>query len=116
MNDLIRPALYEAWHDIVPVVAPAPGAAHQPADIVGPICETGDSFAAGRKLPPVKEGDLMAILSAGAYGASMSSRYNARLPAPEVLVRGSAYAVVRPRPSYESDLALDRLPSWLAER
>ena len=116
MNDLIRPALYEAWHEILPVAAPAPGAARQSVDIVGPVCETGDSFAAGRALPPVKEGDLLAILSAGAYGASMSSRYNARLPAPEVLVRGSAYAVIRPRPSYESDLALDRLPPWLAER
>jgi len=116
MNDLLRPALYDAWHDIVPVAVPAEGAVIEPADVVGPVCETGDSFAAGRKLPPLAAGDLVALLSAGAYGASMSSEYNTRPLVPEVLVRGGEYAVIRERPSYESILAQDRLPRWLAER
>src|SRR6185437_2917117 len=88
MNDLIRPALYDAWHQIVPVRAPAPGAELRPIDVVGPVCETGDSFAAQRPLPPIEPGELLATLSAGAYGAVMSSSYNARLPVPEALVRG----------------------------
>ncbi len=116
MNDLLRPALYDAWHDIVPVTAPAKGTVLAPADVVGPVCETGDSFAAGRALPPLAPGDLVALLSAGAYGASMSSEYNTRPLVPEVLVRGGEYAVIRERPSYESILAQDRLPRWLAER
>ena len=116
MNDLMRPALYDAWHEIVPLAAPAPGARRLPADVVGPVCETGDSFAAARDLPPLAAGDLVALLSAGAYGAAMSSGYNTRLPAPEVLVRGRAFEVIRQRPSYDEVLAQDRLPSWLAER
>jgi diaminopimelate decarboxylase len=114
MNDLIRPALYDAWHDFVPVAAPAAGAALRPADIVGPVCESGDIFARQRALPPVTEGELLAILSAGAYGAVMGSAYNTRLPTPEVLVHGEDFAVVRPRPSYDALLAQDRLPAWLA--
>jgi diaminopimelate decarboxylase len=114
MNDLIRPALYDAWHEVAPVLAPLPGAGLAPADLVGPVCETGDSFAAGRLLPPLAPGDLVAVLSAGAYGATMSSEYNTRLLVPEVLVRGGEFAVIRGRPSYESILAQDRLPAWLA--
>jgi diaminopimelate decarboxylase len=113
MNDLIRPAMYEAWHDIVPVAAPAAGAALAPADVVGPVCETGDLFAAGRPLPPLAGGDLVAFLSAGAYGAIMSSSYNSRPLVPEVLVRGADFAVVRPRPTYEDMLAQEKVPSWL---
>jgi diaminopimelate decarboxylase len=116
MNDLVRPALYDAWHEIVPLAAPAPGAALAPADVVGPVCETGDSFAAARNLPPLAAGDLVALLSAGAYGAVMGSGYNTRLPAPEILVRGSMFEVVRQRPSYDEVLAQDRMPSWLGGR
>jgi diaminopimelate decarboxylase len=113
MNDLIRPALYEAWHEIVPVAAPAAGAALAPADVVGPVCETGDMFAAERPLPPLAGGDLVAFLSAGAYGAIMSSGYNSRLLVPEVLVRGAEFAVVRPRPTYDEMLAQEKVPPWL---
>jgi len=116
MNDLARPALYEAWHEIVPVRSPAPGAARRPIDVVGPVCETGDSFAAQRVLPEIEAGELLAILSAGAYGAAMSSGYNTRPLVPEVLVRGDAFAVIRPRPTYEELLSQDRMPDWLAER
>ncbi|HUK59302.1 MAG TPA: diaminopimelate decarboxylase [Stellaceae bacterium] len=116
MNDLMRPALYEAWHEIVPLVAPRSGAPLAPADVVGPVCETGDSFASARDLPPLAAGDYVALLSAGAYGASMGSSYNTRLPAAEVLVRGSTFEVIRRRPSYDEVLAQDRMPSWLAER
>jgi diaminopimelate decarboxylase len=115
MNDLIRPTLYEAYHDIVTVAAPVPGAAHSLADVVGPICESGDFLAQGRSMPPVTAGDLLAIKSAGAYGAVMSSSYNSRLLIPEVLVSGGRFAVVRPRPSYEDLLGQDRLPPWLNE-
>ena len=114
MNDLIRPSLYEAWHEIVPVREPAPGAPRETADVVGPICESGDMIALGRALPPVEAGDLLAILSAGAYGAVMSSSYNTRLLVPEVLVQGEEFAVIRPRPSYEELLGQDRIPPWLA--
>jgi diaminopimelate decarboxylase len=116
MNDLIRPALYEAWHEVVPVREPAPGAEKRPIDVVGPVCETGDTFAAQRLLPPVAPGELIALLSAGAYGAVMSSSYNTRLMVPEVLVRGGAFAVIRPRPTFEELLSEDRMPDWLAER
>ena len=116
MNDLMRPALYDSWHEVVPLAAAPPGAALAPADLVGPVCETGDSFAAARPLPPLAAGDLVALLSAGAYGAVMSSGYNTRLPIPEVLVRGDQYDVIRQRPSYDQVLAQDRMPSWLAER
>jgi diaminopimelate decarboxylase len=113
MNDLIRPTLYDAWHDVVPVAQPAADAELRPVDLVGPICETGDTFARDRPLPPVAAGDLLAICSTGAYGAVMSSAYNARLPAPEVLVRGARHAVVRPRLDYPALLGRDRLPDWL---
>jgi len=116
MNDLIRPALYDAWHEIVPVRESAAGVERRPIDVVGPVCETGDSFAAQRPLPPIEAGELLATLSAGAYGAVMSSSYNTRPLVPEVLVNGDRFAVIRPRPSYEAMLAQDRLPDWLGER
>jgi diaminopimelate decarboxylase len=115
MNDLIRPALYDAWHDIVPVRLPAVGAASGPADVVGPVCETGDTFATERDLPPFAEGDLVALTDAGAYGAVMSSTYNSRLLVPEVMVSEGRFAVIRARPSYEAMLALDAIPDWLAD-
>jgi diaminopimelate decarboxylase len=114
MNDLIRPALYEAWHDIVPVRLPAPGAVLSPADVVGPICETADSFASARDLPPLAEGDLVALSNAGAYGAVMSSTYNSRLLVPEVLASGGRFDVIRARPSYETMLGLDAVPDYLS--
>ncbi len=114
MNDLIRPSLYDAWHDVVPVRQPEAVPA-TPVDIVGPVCETGDTFATQRSLPPVAPGDLLAALSTGAYGAVMSSTYNSRLLVPEVMVRGDCFAVVRPRQTYDELLSLDAVPGWLAE-
>jgi diaminopimelate decarboxylase len=114
MNDLIRPALYDAWHDIAAVRLPA-NAVLEPADVVGPVCETGDSFASQRDLPPLAAGDLVALTAAGAYGAVMSSTYNTRPLVPEVMVSGGRFAVIRPRPSYDEMLALDIVPDWLAE-
>lgn len=114
MNDLIRPALYDAWHEIVPICAPGGDAEAIEVDVVGPVCETGDTFAQARSLYPVSEADLLAFRSAGAYGATMSSTYNSRLPAPEVLVNGEDYAVIRPRPSHEAMMAAESMPSWLA--
>jgi diaminopimelate decarboxylase len=116
MNDLIRPALYDAWHDIVPVRLPGPGASLAPADVVGPVCETGDSFAVDRDLPPLADGDLVAFTAAGAYGAVMSTTYNSRLLVPEVLVSGERFAVIRARPSYDALLSLDTIPAWLSEK
>jgi diaminopimelate decarboxylase len=113
MNDLIRPALYDAWHDIVPVRLPARSTLSRPADVVGPICETGDTFAVDRELPPLAEDDLVALTNAGAYGAVMSSTYNSRLLVPEVLVSGGRFAVIRARPSFEAMLGLDAVPDWL---
>jgi len=113
MNDLIRPAMYDAHHDIVPVTQPAPDAPGEIYDVVGPVCETADRFADGRALPRLESGDLVALMTAGAYGAVMASAYNARPPAPEVLVKGGEWAVVRPRMSDEALLALDRIPPWL---
>jgi diaminopimelate decarboxylase len=113
MNDLIRPALYDAWHDIVPAQLPVRDAVLSPADVVGPICETGDTFATARELPPLVDGDVVAFTNAGAYGAVMSSTYNSRLLVPEVLVAGARYAVIRPRASYEALLGLDAVPDWL---
>ncbi len=113
MNDLIRPAMYDAWHDIVPVVEPVPGAEQTRYDIVGPVCESGDTFAKGREMPVVKADDLVAFRSAGAYGAVMSSEYNSRPMIPEVLVDGDQFAVIRPRPTYEEMIARDTLPVWL---
>jgi len=115
MNDLIRPALYDAWHEIRPVREPAPGAARLPYDVVGPVCESGDTFAVGRELPPVAEGDLVAFMTAGAYGAVMSSAYNARPLAPEVLVSGTRADVVRPRQRIEDLIAADRVPPWIGD-
>jgi diaminopimelate decarboxylase len=112
MNDLIRPAMYDAHHDIVSVAKP--GGKKAVYDVVGPICESSDTFAQGRELPELKEGDLVAILSAGAYGAVMSSAYNARPPAPEVLVKDREWAIVRPRLSYDDLIGFDRIPGWLA--
>jgi diaminopimelate decarboxylase len=113
MNDLIRPAMYDAHHDILPVHEQSAGAPTQTYDVVGPVCETADLFARDRALPMLKSGDLVALMSAGAYGAVMASAYNARPPAPEVLVKGDAWGIVRPRMSDESLLGLDRLPPWL---
>ncbi len=114
MNDLIRPAMYDAWHDVVPLRQPAPGAAVAPVDLVGPVCESGDTFARQRELPHLEAGDLVAFRSAGAYGAVMSSEYNSRPLIPEVLVSGSRFDVVRPRPTYDEMLARERIPDWLA--
>jgi diaminopimelate decarboxylase len=113
MNDLIRPAMYEAWHDIVPVIEPAPGAEPVKYDIVGPICESGDTFAKAREMPKLAADDLVAFRSAGAYGAVMSSEYNSRPLIPEVLVNGDQFAVIRARPTYEEMIARDTLPEWL---
>ncbi|WP_118137475.1 diaminopimelate decarboxylase [Oceanicella sp. SM1341] len=113
MNDLIRPAMYDAHHDVLPVVEPAPGLEPQPADIVGPVCETGDTFARGRPMPPLSAGALVAFRSAGAYGAVMASEYNSRPLVPEVLVSGDHFDVVRARPSIEEMLARDTIPSWM---
>lgn len=113
MNDLIRPSLYDAYHDIIPVAQANDDAPVARVDIVGPVCETGDRFAEQRAMPPLKAGDLMAIRSAGAYGAVMASTYNTRLPPAEVLVKGNAFQVVRARPSYDAIIGQDSLPSWL---
>ncbi len=111
MNDLVRPAMYDAYHDIRPV-APRDGEP-QTYDVVGPVCETGDTFTRERLLPPLAAGDLVAFMSAGAYGAVMSSEYNTRPLVPEVLVNGEAFAVVRPRPTYDEILAREPLAPWL---
>ena len=113
MNDLLRPSLYDAWHEIVPVAAPVPGAGTAPVDVVGPICETTDTFARQRPMPPVAAGDLLAFHSSGAYAATMGSTYNCRLPAPEIMVRGRDHAVVRVRPDHAELMAQDRMPDWL---
>ncbi|MFC0284083.1 diaminopimelate decarboxylase [Camelimonas abortus] len=113
MNDLIRPTLYEAHHDILPVVAHAAEAPQIVADIVGPVCETGDYLALARPLPQLRQGDLLAVMTAGAYGAVQASTYNTRPLVPEVLVKGARSAVVRPRVSVEELVALDRVPDWL---
>lgn len=114
MNDLIRPAMYDAFHDIWPIREPALGTPNRLYDVVGPICESGDTFATGRTLPETQPGDLVALMTAGAYGAVMSSTYNSRLLVPEVMVRGADWAVVRPRPTYEELIQLDHLPAWLS--
>lgn len=113
MNDLIRPTLYEAYHGILPVIAPEPDAPVAPVDIVGPVCETGDFIALDRAMTPLKSGDAIAVLSAGAYGAVMASTYNTRALIPEVLVHGDRFAVVRERVPAETIIALDHLPPWL---
>jgi diaminopimelate decarboxylase len=113
MNDLIRPAMYEAYHDIIPVVEPEAGAEPEVYDIVGPVCESGDTFAKARSMTAMKEGALVAFRSAGAYGAVMASEYNSRPLIPEVLVKGDQFAVIRARPSLEEMLARDSIPAWL---
>src|SRR5690606_14524942 len=114
MNDLIRPTLYEAHHEILPVDETVRERAPMVADVVGPVCETGDYFALGRRLPGFRQGDLLAVATAGAYGAVLSSTYNSRLLVPEVLVHGDRHHVVRPRPSYEALIGLDSIPDWLS--
>lgn len=113
MNDLVRPSMYEAHHDIIPVIEPPPGSPSQPFDVVGPVCETGDTFGKGRELPLMAEGDLVAFRSAGAYGAVMASEYNSRPLVPEVLVQGDHFAVIRARPSFDEILKRDIVPEWL---
>ncbi|NEW86920.1 diaminopimelate decarboxylase [Rhodopseudomonas sp. WA056] len=113
MNDLIRPTLYEAYHEIVAVQQPAPGAASMVADVVGPVCETGDYLALDRKLPELKAGDLIAIMTSGAYGAVQACTYNTRPLVPEVLVKDDQVAVVRPRFTVEQLIAMDQPAPWL---
>jgi len=113
MNDLVRPAMYDAHHDIVPVVETGVGVEKQPYDIVGPVCESGDTFAKQRQMAPMKAGDLVAFRSAGAYGAVMASEYNSRALIPEVLVHGDQFAVIRPRPTFDEMINRDTIPEWL---
>jgi diaminopimelate decarboxylase len=113
MNDLIRPTLYEAHHDILPVRLAEPGAQTIVADVVGPVCETGDYLALGRNMPEPKPGDLLAIMTAGAYGAVQSGTYNTRALVPEVLVKDDQYAVVRPRVEVDALIAMDKVAPWL---
>ncbi len=113
MNDLIRPTLYEAYHAVWPVREPGPATPRMIADIVGPVCESGDYLALNRDLPVLRTGDLVAIMSAGAYGAVQAGTYNTRPLVPEVLVRNNTHAIIRPRPTYEEMIALDHLPAWL---
>jgi len=113
MNDLIRPTLYDAHHDIKPVKQAALGAERRIVDVVGPVCETGDYLAQARSLPHAKAGDLLAVMTAGAYGAVQAGTYNSRPLVPEVLVKDGDYAVVRPRQSYDELIGLDHIPDWL---
>jgi diaminopimelate decarboxylase len=113
MNDLVRPAMYSAWHDIVPVIEPAAGVDQTPYDVVGPICESGDTFAKGRMLPPLDPEALVGFRSAGAYSAVMSSEYNSRPLIPEVLVNGDQFAVIRRRPTFEDMINRDTIPQWM---
>ncbi len=113
MNDLIRPAMYDAHHEIVPVVEAAAAAELSPYDIVGPVCESGDTFAKGRLMPPLSGGDLVAFRSAGAYGAVMASEYNTRPLVPEVMVNGDQFAVIRQRPTFDEIINRDTIPEWL---
>ena len=112
MNDLMRPTLYDAWHNIDPIIEPLKGAPTVPIDIVGPVCETGDIFAVQRDMPRIKADELVALRSVGAYGAVMSSTYNSRLLVPEIMVYGDEYAVIRPRPDYEGLIGQDYVPEW----
>jgi diaminopimelate decarboxylase len=113
MNDLIRPAMYEAYHDIVPLAEPAPGMEGTAYDIVGPVCESGDTFAKQRQMPPLKSGDLVAFRSSGAYGAVMASEYNTRPLIPEVMVNGDQFCVIRARPTFDEIIKRDIIPSWM---
>jgi diaminopimelate decarboxylase len=114
MNDLIRPTLYDAHHDIWPVTESRKDGDMIVADVVGGVCETGDYFAKDRRLPKPEQGDLLAIMTAGAYGAVQAGTYNTRPLVPEVLVKGDSYAVVRPRQDYEELIGQDRLAPWQA--
>ncbi|MCJ2069199.1 diaminopimelate decarboxylase [Methylobacterium sp. J-030] len=114
MNDLIRPTLYEAYHGLRPVAEPGPDTPRMVADVVGPVCESGDYLALNREMPEVQAGNLIAVMSAGAYGAVQSCTYNTRPLVPEVLVRAGQAAIVRPRVAVEALVALDRVPDWLA--
>jgi len=116
MNDLVRPTLYDAHHEIWPTAEPKPNAPRLRADVVGPVCESGDFLALDRELAEPNAGDLLAVMSAGAYGAVQAGTYNSRLLVPEVLVKGDQYAIVRPRPSYAELIGLDKLPPWLQPR
>ncbi|MCB1463399.1 MAG: diaminopimelate decarboxylase [Nitratireductor sp.] len=113
MNDLIRPTLYDAWHEIMPVAEPRPGDAFITADLVGPVCETGDFIAREREMPQMHAGDLFAIGTAGAYGAVQASTYNSRPLVPEVLVNGDRFHIIRPRQDIEALIGLDSVPDWL---
>ena len=113
MNDLMRPTLYEAYHEILPVAEPASATPIVVTDVAGPVCETGDYLALARPLPELRAGDLISVMTAGAYGAVLASEYNSRLLVPEVLVAGNKYSVTRPRPSYDDMLAKELLPNWL---
>ena len=113
MNDLVRPSMYGAHHDIVPLIEAEAGAEMQDYDVVGPVCETGDTFAKARALPSLAAGDLLAFRSAGAYGAVMASEYNTRPLVPEVLVQGDHFAVIRARPTFDEILNRDTIPTWL---
>ena len=113
MNDLVRPSMYGAHHDIVPLIEAEAGAEMQDYDVVGPVCETGDTFAKARALPSLAAGDLLAFRSAGAYGAVMASEYNTRPLVPEVLVQGDHFAVIRARPTFDEILNRDTIPAWL---
>jgi diaminopimelate decarboxylase len=113
MNDLIRPTLYDAHHEIWPVQEPAPGARRILADVVGPVCESGDFLAHNRELVEPASGALLAVMSAGAYGAVQAGTYNTRALVPEVLVNGAEWALIRPRLESDALIALDRLPEWL---
>ena len=112
MNDLIRPAMYEAYHHILPVEQNGKSPLIR-VDIVGPVCETSDTFCRDREFPLLTTGDLVAVLSSGAYGAVMASEYNSRPLVPEVLVNNSKFEIIRSRPSIESILERDKTPSWL---
>jgi diaminopimelate decarboxylase len=114
MNDLIRPTLYDAHHEIRPLRDPSPAGARFRADVVGPVCESGDYLALDRELPELRARDRIAILSAGAYGAVQAGTYNSRLLIPEVMVKGGTFAVIRPRPTYDELIGLDKIPPWLA--
>ncbi len=112
MNDMIRPALYDAYHPILPVNEPAEETELALVEVVGPVCETADTFARNRPLPPLSAGDLLAIGAVGAYGSVMASTYNSRPPAPEVMVNGEHFAIIRPRPDIQALTGRDRLPDW----
>ncbi len=113
MNDLIRPAMYGAYHDIIPVIEPSAGGEQTPYDVVGPVCESGDTFTKGRDLPLLYADDMVAFRSAGAYGAVMSSEYNTRPLIPEVLVHEHQFAVIRRRPTFDEIINRDTIPEWL---